>query len=85
MSDLLKRIASGESQILDFKFRIDDQNKIARTLGAFSNSDGGSLLIGVKDNGKVAGCNPEEEFYMIQGAAEISCQPPVDFDSRVWQ
>lgn len=85
MSELKKRIAEGEGIHLDFKFRIDDQKKIARTLSAFANSEGGSLLIGVKDNGKIAGTNPEEEYYMIEGAASLYCNPPVRFESKVWQ
>ena len=85
MSELKKRIASGEGVSLDFKFRIDDQKKIARTLVAFANTTGGSLLIGVKDNGKISGCNPEEEFYMIQGAAEVYCNPVIPFRSQVIQ
>ncbi len=85
MSELQHRIAEGEGQQLDFKFRIDDQKKIARTLVAFANSDGGSLLIGVKDSGKIAGCNPEEEYHMIEGAAEVFCKPAVPFESKVIQ
>lgn len=85
MSELKKRIALGEGVQLDFKFRIEDQKKIARTIVAFANTHGGSLLIGVKDSGKIAGCNPEEEFHMIQGAADVFCQPPVTIESKVWQ
>jgi predicted HTH transcriptional regulator len=85
MSELKKIIAEGEGQQLDFKFRIDDQKKIARTLAAFANTEGGRLLIGVKDNGKISGTNPEEEYYMIEGAAEMYCNPPVAFTSNVWQ
>jgi predicted HTH transcriptional regulator len=85
MSILAKYIALGENQTQDFKFAIDDQKKIARTLVAFANTDGGRLLIGVKDNGKIVGCNPEEEFHMIEGAAQIYCQPPMEFQSQVHQ
>ncbi len=85
MSELLRKIAKGEGQTLDFKFRIEDQKKIARTLCAFANSDGGSLLIGVKDNGKIAGTNPEEEYFMIEGAADLYTKPPVNVESSVWQ
>ena len=85
MSELKRRISEGEGLQLDFKFRIDDQKKIARTLVAFANTEGGSLLIGVKDSGKVAGCNPEEEFYMIDGAAQVYCQPAVEFEHQVIQ
>ena len=70
-------IEQGENQQLDFKFEITDSKKIARTLSAFSNSDGGKLLIGVKDNGNIAGIQSEEELHMIIGAADIYCSPPV--------
>ncbi|WP_302323539.1 helix-turn-helix domain-containing protein, partial [Bacteroides caecimuris] len=42
-------IAEGEHQQQDFKFEISDARKIAKTLSAFANTDGGRLLIGVKD------------------------------------
>lgn len=83
MSELKSLIAKGEGVHLDFKFRIDDQRKIARTLAAFANTDGGTLLIGVKDNGKIAGVNPEEEFYMIDGAADLYTFPPVKVNSVI--
>lgn len=85
MSTLQHYISEGEHQQQDFKFRLDDAKKIARTLVAFANTDGGRLLIGVKDNGKVTGVYPEEEFHVVQGAAELFCKPPVTFKSQVWE
>ncbi len=85
MSLLVQYISQGEHQTQDFKFALDDQKKIARTLAAFGNTDGGRLLIGVKDNGKIAGCNPEEEYHMIEGAAELYCKPPIKFEGQVHQ
>ncbi|MBU2020270.1 MAG: ATP-binding protein, partial [Bacteroidetes bacterium] len=85
MYDIQRYISQGEHLQQDFKFSIEDQKKIARTIAAFANSEGGRLLIGVKDNGKIAGCNPEEEFHMIQGAAEMYVQPPVLFESKIHQ
>ena len=70
--------------MLDFKFEISDSKKIARTLVAFANTDGGRLLIGVKDNGSISGIRSEEEKYMIQTAAEMYCQPVVDFEAKEW-
>ena len=75
-------IAEGEHQQLDFKFEISDARKIARTLSAFSNTDGGRLLIGVKDNGRIAGVRSDEEFYMAESAATLYCKPEVEFISR---
>ena len=77
-------IAQGEHQQLDFKFEINDARKIARTLSAFANTDGGKLLIGVKDNGKIAGVRSEEEYHMIEAAAQMYCRPEMSFDTRRW-
>lgn len=79
-----KLIEEGEHQMLDFKFEISDSKKIARTLVAFANTDGGRLLIGVKDNGSISGIRSEEEKYMIQTAVEMYCQPVVDFEAKEW-
>ena len=85
MSTLQRYIRQGEHQTQDFKFRVDDAKKIARTISAFANTDGGRLLIGVKDNGKVVGIDPEEEFHIVQGAAELFCNPPVPIETMIWQ
>ena len=78
-------IEKGEGQQLDFKFEISDAAKIARSLVAFANTDGGKLLIGVNDNGKIIGIKAQEEAYMIENAANNYCKPKVDFDSRRWK
>jgi predicted HTH transcriptional regulator len=77
-------IEAGEGQTLDFKFEISDSKKIAKTFVAFANTDGGTLLIGVKDNGSIAGVRSEEEFYMIEAAAKMYCKPEVPFQTRRW-
>ncbi|PKQ64453.1 hypothetical protein BZG02_06495 [Labilibaculum filiforme] len=80
-----KLIHEGEHQQQDFKFCITDSRKIAKSLSAFANTDGGKLLIGVKDNGKIAGAKVEEEFHMIKAAAEMYSRPKLTFESNVWQ
>jgi hypothetical protein len=78
-------IRQGEHQQLDFKFEISDYGKIAKSLVAFANTEGGKLLIGVKDNGSIAGIRSEEEVFMIEGAARMYCKPEVRFSSRDWE
>jgi len=85
MSYVLTYISEGEHLKQDFKMRIDDAQKIARSLVAFANTSGGRLLIGVKDNGNVCGVRPEEELHMIIRSAEEFCQPPVQFSHSVWK
>jgi predicted HTH transcriptional regulator len=76
---LKKLIGEGENQQLDFKFCVSDSRKIARTLSAFANSDGGRLLIGVRDNGSIAGIKSDEEIYMVDTAAQLFCRPKITF------
>jgi predicted HTH transcriptional regulator len=78
-SYLKKLIAGGENQQLDFKYCVSDSRKIARTLSAFSNSDGGRILIGVRDNGSIAGIQSDEEIYMVDTAAHIFCKPQINY------
>jgi predicted HTH transcriptional regulator len=84
VSNYIKNLISeGEHQTQDFKFAITDSRKIARTLAAFANTDGGRLLVGVKDNGRVAGVSSDEEYYMVEAAAQLYCKPPVAFETEV--
>ncbi len=52
---------------------------------AFANTNGGKLLVGVKDNGKIAGIRTDEEFYMVEAAAKIYSNPPINFSTQQWQ
>lgn len=81
---IIKLIEEGEHQQQDFKFAINDSRKIARSLVAFANSKGGRLLIGVKDNGKVAGVRTDEEYHMIEAAAQLYCKPEIALERRDW-
>lgn len=85
MSYVVEMIAEGEHQQQDFKMRIENARKIAKTLVAFANTDGGRLLIGVKDNGSISGINEEEEYHMIEAAAEMYCKPNIEFQTQVWK
>ena len=78
-------ISQGEHQHLDFKFEISDARKIARSFVAFANTGGGKLLIGVKDNGVIAGVRTEEELYMADAAASHYCTPSVSYSLRKWE
>ena len=83
-SKLLKMIAEGEHQRQDFKYCINDSRKIARSMVAFANTDGGRLLLGIRDNGSVAGVQSDEEYYMAEAAAKLYSKPPINFQTVQW-
>ena len=68
-------ISQGEHQQQDFKYKVDDAPKLARSVSAFANSDGGRLLIGVRDDGTIHGVRSEEEIFMMHAAASTYCTP----------
>jgi len=78
-------ISQGEGLTLDFKHSITDSRKIARSLVAFANTVGGTLLIGVKDNGSITGINTDEEYYMVEAASQLYCKPEVPFEVVKWE
>lgn len=84
-SYILKLIDEGEHVHQDFKFAISDARKIAKSISAFSNTEGGRLLVGVKDNGKIAGVRSEEEIYMIEAAAKMYCKPEVNISNKIYR
>ena len=77
-------IAQGEHLHLDFKYEISDAKKIARTFSAFANTSGGTLLIGVKDNGAIKGIQTDEELYMAESSATLYSRPEVNFSIDTW-
>ena len=80
---LQRLISEGEHQQQDFKYRISDARKLAKSVSAFANTDGGRLLIGVRDDGHMSGVRSEEEIYMMHQAAYRYCRPEasIKFDT----
>ena len=80
---LLSLIREGEHQQQEFKYRVADASKLAKSVSAFANTDGGRLLIGVRDDGQIAGVRSEEEIFMMHQAAYKFCKPEasIKFDT----
>ena len=80
---LLSLIAEGEHEQQDFKYKVTDAAKLARSVSAFANTTGGRLLIGVRDDGHLSGVRSEEEIYMMHQAAYRYCRPEasIKFDT----
>lgn len=82
IKELLKK---KENNTLDFKLNISSSAKIAKTLVAFANTHGGKIAIGISDNKKIVGIDPEEELYMIHKAATEFCIPSIQYQTEVFE
>ena len=82
---LSRLVAEGEHQRQDFKYKITDACKLAKSVSAFANTEGGRLLIGVRDDGHLSGVRSEEEVFMMTSAAQDYCLPAVviHFDTYI--
>ena len=80
---LQRLILEGEHLQQDFKYRVSDARKLAKSVSAFANTDGGRLLIGVRDDGHMSGVRDEEEIFMMHQAAYRYCRPEasIKFDT----
>lgn len=73
--DLKKLVARGESSSLEFKRKASYPDKIVREMIAFANAKGGTLLVGIGDDGEVAGLkHAEDDSYVIQQSLR-KCSP----------
>ena len=75
----IEEILRGESKDLEFKEKLpEDSKKYMKTIVAFSNGDGGRLIIGVNDDREVVGVEQTAVFSMIDkitNAISDSCEP----------
>lgn len=78
---LLEIIKCGEDSLHQFKETIDRSETLAREMIAFSNSQGGTILIGVTDDGKIKGLNfdvTQKLNSIISDVAKDSVFPPIN-------
>ena len=68
--------AGGEGKRIEFKGNIDDRDDFIETVIAFSNSEGGLILVGINDNGVPRGFKGDQDA--IRKTIRDSCEPLVE-------
>jgi hypothetical protein len=82
--ELKKLVAEGEGLHLEFKHKAAYPEKIVRELIAFANTEGGTLLVGVNDDGTIPGTKyPEEEAHVIHEALKQFCRPSMIYKESI--
>ena len=77
---LLERIALGEHTRQQFKRHFNSPDALAAELAAFANSGGGTLLIGVDDDGTITGLSAADIRHlnqMLSNAISQHVRPPI--------
>lgn len=84
--DVKNMAQTGEGTFLEFKRTIPGAQKIAREIAAFANTHGGTLLVGVDDDGSLIGVDGyKEEEFILKKASNKICKPTVDIQLELVQ
>jgi hypothetical protein len=74
----------GENETLEFKDRVQAgiPSKLAKTAVAFANTKGGTILIGVDDDGRVVGCEAKGLGDTVTNILRAQCDPPPQIETE---
>ncbi|MFA5104457.1 MAG: RNA-binding domain-containing protein [Candidatus Margulisiibacteriota bacterium] len=77
--EILELLEQGEGQSLEFEKNVPSQDDIARELTAFSNSDGGRLILGIDDKNKhFIGIDVNDDFSnWLFNIGQTRCVPHI--------
>jgi ATP-dependent DNA helicase RecG len=76
--ELKQRILKGEDFHTEFKEVLPDNETLSKSIVCFANADGGLLILGVSDSGKITGVSDlDEAIRRTDDVAFSRCEPPV--------
>lgn len=71
LTELLEKIYLGEDATIEFKRELPHRDSLADEIAAFANARGGVILIGVADDGEIAGVEQQELVRAEKTVIEI--------------
>lgn len=76
--ELLETVKKGEDSFTEFKEGMTHQDKLAASIVAFANTEGGNLIIGVSNDGEILGiAELDKEMQRIDNICANNCEPTV--------
>ena len=82
LKELKALCKGGEGQYVEFKQNANEPNQIVEEVVGFANSKGGSLLVGVDDNGNAAGLKfAEDDAVYLTDYIKNNVEP--DFNTEL--
>ena len=76
-TELLESISNGESSGVEFKRDVLQNHELAKELVAFSNLDGGMMVLGVDDDGRIAGLTRDRLEEWVMTACRDKIRPGI--------
>ncbi len=76
-TELLEVIANGENSGVEFKRDVLQNHELAKELVAFSNFEGGMVLLGVEDDGTITGLTRERLEEWVMTACRDKIRPAI--------
>ena len=81
---LLDIIGQGETKYTEFKRLVHSPKKIAKSIVAFANTEGGIILIGVDDDKRITGIHSEKEMLeIVHDAVKLHVKPVLHIKTEV--
>ncbi|MCK9217196.1 MAG: putative DNA binding domain-containing protein, partial [Firmicutes bacterium] len=77
LTDVIEIIKNGESPYIEFKEEEVKPNDLAGEIVAFSNMEGGTILIGVSDEGVIKGVKDGKIEEKVMNICRNNCIPGV--------
>lgn len=76
-TQLLQWIDQGEGKTLEFKMQITHLSKIAKTICGFANTKGGTIVVGITDDGEIVGVIDLKKTQSKLQQAAMMCEVPI--------
>lgn len=84
LSTIKSLVKQGEGQQLEFKKKANHPEKIVKELVAFANADGGTLLLGVDDDGTASGVRAVEgELFFLEESIRKLIRPKLNYTTSL--
>lgn len=84
LAELQERLSRGEDLRTELKLWPIHPDKLAAALVAFANADGGDLILGVDDDGRVVGVDDADAVgRSVDNVAFNNCVPPITVEQEV--
>ena len=84
IAEVLALISQGENSSVEFKSANAHPDSLAKEMVAFANTQGGALLIGVEDDGRISGLTESVDHEArIANIARNNINPPITIESAI--